>query len=114
MLLDIGLKECEFWEMTYAELERYAASRKRTIEQQERKQASFDYVLADLIGRSVARIYNSSNRMPPLNEAYPSLFSSEEAQEAKQAKIDELSAIRFRQFAETFNKNFKEGGKNIE
>lgn len=100
--------------MTYAELERYAASRKRVMENQERKQASFDYILADLVGRSIARIYNSANRMPTLSEAYPSLFSSEEEQETIQKNKDELSVLRFKQFAQSFNKNFvKEGGNNI-
>lgn len=107
--LDYGLSEKEFWTMTYAELERFAMSRKRVIENQERKQASFDYILADLIGRSVARIYSSSNKMPPLSEAYPSLFSSEEENKAIQKKKDELSALRFIQFAQSFNKNYRKG-----
>lgn len=93
--------------MTYAELERYAASKKRVKEIQDRERASFDYILADLIGRSVARIYNSSNKMPAISEAYPGLFSVEVEQEAIQKRKDELSALRFIQFAKSFNDNFK-------
>ncbi len=93
--------------MTYAELERFAASKKRVKEIQDRERASFDYILADLIGRSVARIYNSSNKMPAISEAYPSLFSVEVEQEAIQKRTDELSALRFIQFAKSFNDNFK-------
>lgn len=104
--LDMGLYEKDFWEMTYAEVERYIASRKRVMENQERKQASFDYILADLIGRSVARIYNSSNKIPTLSEAYPSLFDVAAEQEVIQQKKDELSALRFRQFAQAYNKNY--------
>ena len=78
------------------------------LKEQEKKQASFDYILADLIGRSVARIYNSSNNMPTLSEAYPSLFNEAEEKEKTQEKQDELSAIRLKQFAQTFNKKFAE------
>lgn len=97
--------------MTPAEFHRWVKSRIKVIEIQERKQASFDYTLADLIGRSMSRVYNSSNKMPSIAEAYPSLFDKEEEKQAKQAKNDELSAIRFKLFAQAFNSNFKGGGK---
>lgn len=97
--------------MTPAEFSRWIKSRARVIEIQERKQASFDYTLADLIGRSISRVYNSSNRMPSIAEAYPSLFNKEEEEAAIQARKDELSALRFKLFAQTFNSNFKGGGK---
>ena len=110
--LDFGLLERDFWEMSYAEIERYLSSRKRRMEAEERKKASFDYILADLMGRSISRIYSSSNKMPPISEVYPSLFSQEEEQAAMQKKKDELSALRIKQFAQAFNKKFKEvGGK---
>lgn len=102
----MGLLEKDFWEMTYAELERYAASRKRVEEAQERKQASFDYILADLIGRSISRVYNSSNKMPAISEAYPGLFNAAAEQEEIQKRKDELSALRFIQFAKSFNDKF--------
>ena len=76
------------------------------MEQQEI--ASHNYILADLIGRSVARVYSSSNTMPEVYEAYPTLFDSKEMEEKKAEKKAELSAIRFKQFAASFNKKFKE------
>lgn len=97
--------------MTIAELERAVNSKKRMLKAAAREKASYDYILADLIGRSVARVYHSSNIYPPINEAYPSLFNSEELEEKRQEKTDELSALRFRQFANSFNKKFKEVGK---
>ena len=33
---------------------------------EERKKASFDYILADLVGRSISRVYNSANKYPPI------------------------------------------------
>ena len=97
--------------MTLAELNRALNSRRRQIENEERRKASFDYILADLIGKSVGRLYSSSNKMPELSEVYPSLFNSEELQAQKQAKKMELSALRFRHFTDNFNKRFV-GGAN--
>lgn len=76
------------------------------LEAQER--ATYDYILADLIGYSVARVYNSSNKIPTIAEVYPSLFDSSELQESRKAKQAELSALRFKQFADSYNQRFKE------
>lgn len=106
--LDLGVTEFDFWSMTFAELNRLLASKRRILKAQEQKQASFDYILAELIGRSVARIYNSANKLPTLSEAYPALFDEAEEETKIQEKKDELSAIRFKQFTQNFNKNFAE------
>lgn len=97
--------------MTLAELIRLIESKKRVIKAQEQKQASFDYILADLIGKSVARLYNSSNTIPDISEVYPSLFDSKEVEEQKNIKRAELSVLRFKQFANAYNKSFKEAAK---
>lgn len=90
--------------MTIGELERAIESKKRIKRRQDQEKATFDYVLADLIGKSISRIYSSSNKMPELSEAYPTLFDSKEIEEKKQEKKDELSALRFKQFAQNYNK----------
>ena len=106
--LDYGISEAEFWTMTIAELIRLIESKKRIEKQKAQEKASFDYILADLIGRSISRIYNSSNKVPEISEVYPSLFDSKEIEEQKSIKKDELSALRFKQFADSFNKRFQE------
>ena len=106
--LDWGISEEEFWDMTLAELQRLLNSKKRTLIAQQKEKATFDYILADLIGRSVSRIYSSSSKMPEINKVYPTLFDSDEVEEAIQKKKDELSAARFKAFAENFNKRFKQ------
>ena len=98
--------------MTIAELIRLSDSKKRIWEREAREKASFNYTLADLIGRSIARIHSSSNKMPTIAEVYPTLFDAAEAEEKIQEKKDELSALRFKQFANSFNKKFKEVGDN--
>lgn len=110
--LDLGISEFDFWDMTLAELERLFNSKKRMQKERAQEKAYFDYTLANLIGISVARAFNKSNEMPPIEEAYPSLFDAEKIQEQKQQKQDELSAIRFKQFADAFNKKFEKGGCN--
>lgn len=100
--------------MTLAELTRLIESKKRVIKAEEQKKASFDYILADLIGRSVARIYGSSNTIPDIAEAYPTLFDTAEITEQKNIKKAELSALRFRQFANAYNKSFKEAANSNE
>ena len=98
--------------MTIAELDRLIESKKRIQKREQQDKASFDYILADLIGRSVARLYSSSARIPEISAAYPTLFDSEEIQEKKQEKKNKLSALRFKQFAQAYNKKFnKEVGK---
>ena len=109
--LDYGISEKDFWEMTIAELNRAVDSKKRMQRLEAQEIASHNYILADLIGRSVARIYSSSAKMPDISEAYPSLFDSEEHEEKLQEKRDELSILRFKQFTQSFNERFKEVGK---
>ena len=98
--------------MTLAELIRLIESKKRIQKREAKEKAIADYTLADLIGRSVARIYSSSNQYPSIADAYPGLFSQEEVEEKIQARKDELSALRFKQFAQVHNSRLKEGGKN--
>ena len=109
--LDIGIKEQDFWFMTCGEVARAIESHNRCYKAESREKACYDYVLADLIGRSIARLHSSSAKMPELYECYPSLFDSREIQEQKAEKQAELSAIRFRQFANSHNKRFEEAHK---
>lgn len=94
--------------MTLAELTRAIDSKKRVQRQEAREKAYYDYILADLIGRSVGRLYSSAGKLPELYEAYPNIFDSQEIEEKKQAQKAELSAIRFKQFAKFHNDRFKE------
>ena len=97
--------------MTLGEVERAIESKKRVHLAELKERATMDYILGDLVGRSIARIHNSSARYPEIETVYPTLFDSEEIQEAKQQKRDEMSIIRFRQFTQSFNKKFEEVGK---
>ena len=93
--------------MTIAELMRLIDSKKRIEKRQDQKRANFDYALAGLISRSVSRIYSSSATMPDISEVYPNLFDSEQISEQRQTQKNEMSIIRFKQFAQNYNKNYK-------
>lgn len=109
--LDTGLKEREFWEMTIPEIQRHIDSYLRVKKRNDQERASYDYILADAIGRSVARLYSKSANMPDISELYPTLFEAEEIMAHKQQQMAELSALRFKQFAASHNKKFKEVAK---
>jgi hypothetical protein len=94
--------------MTLAELNRAIESKQRMKTLADKERATFDYTLAELIGRSISRIYSSSARYPDISEVYPSLFDSVEIQEQKQEQKDKLSALRFRQFAQAHNNKMSE------
>lgn len=96
--------------MTLAEVDRHITSYNRRQKAEMKERAALDWLLADLIGKSVARIQSSTVRYPSLTEAYPEIFKDdiEAIQEEKEKKQAELSALRFKQFAQSFNKRFEE------
>lgn len=93
--------------MTLAELTRAINNKKRLLKEEMQFKATLDYTLADLIGKSISRIYNSANIMPDISDVYPSLFNSKEIEEIKQENKDKLSVLRFKQFATCHNSKFK-------
>ena len=99
--------------MTIAELMREIESKKRVNKFHEQQTAINNYILADLIGRSIARLYSSSNKLPTIDEVYPQLFNKEEIEEQQAEKRTELSIIRFKQFVSSYNHR-KKGGSKVE
>lgn len=97
--------------MTIAELERALASAVRVEKRRAQEKAYFDYQLADTIGRSMARLYSKNAQLPDIAEIYPQLFDSKEIEEHKSIRKGELSAARFKQFAQTYNTKYKEVAK---
>lgn len=106
--LDIGIKENEFWDMTLAEVNRAFDSYKRVKLAEAKQQATMDYMLAQVISLGVSRAFNGGDDFPAIEEIYPSLFQ-ERVIEAQKAK-EELSILRFKQFANQHNKKYTEGG----
>ena len=104
--LDCGINEFDFWDMTLGEIARKIESYRRVQELEDQRKAVMDYIQADLIGISIGRLYSSNNQYPPIEKVYPTLFESQELDDARQQKQDELSALRFKLFANSFNTNY--------
>ena len=98
--------------MTIGEIERHIQSKQRVEKVKAQEKAAFDYILAGLIGANVMHFYSpSSIEVPRIEEAYSSLFESdatEKIQDKKKEQLNELSALRFKQFANSYNTNYKE------
>lgn len=105
--LDCGISEVEFWSMTIGELDRVLKSKQRRDQARAKEKAMFDYTLAILVGRAVSG-GDEQHPFPELYDAYPGVFAEEiEAnQKTLQEQHDNLSALRFIQFAESFNQKF--------
>lgn len=93
--------------MTIGELKRAISSKIRVKKIEAREKASFDYTLAQIIGRACGMAFGTvKSEFPDIANVYPTLFDSEEIKRKKQEKQAELSALRFKQFAESFNQKF--------
>ena len=106
--LDYGISEYDFWNMTFAELDRLVASKKRMEKFKAKEKATYDYILAGLIGRAFSASIDDKATFPEIYEVYPSLFDKDEREKQKQEQSDQLSALRFKQFAQSYNKKHKE------
>lgn len=107
--LDYGLSENEFWNMTFGELDRYVSSKQRTEKLRLKEKATLDYTLALLVGRAMQGS-SEEHPFPKLYEVYPEVFADEIEKRERdlQEEREQLSAIRFIQFAESFNRKFNE------
>ena len=107
--LDYGITEEKFWDMTFAEIERAIKSANRVRKLQAQEKATYDYILANLITKVVSKVLGDKSSYPSIEEAYPGVFDDIIAE--KKAKAEEhrmnLSALRFKQFAQSYNSNFK-------
>lgn len=109
--INLGLAESDFWNMTPGEIERFCKGAIWRLEQQ----AQFDYILADLIGVSAARMMSSKVEYPAIEQVYPSLFKKEpeDIQKAKEEEIRiQNSTNRFMEWA--LKHNAKKRDKGVE
>lgn len=108
-VLDYGISENDFWNMTLREIENYLKSRARVRKIEAQERASYDYIQATLIIKGVGIALGSKQEFPTIEQAYPGIFEDvvEQKQNEVQQKKDELSALRFRQFAQSYNKKYE-------
>lgn len=109
--LDCGITERDFWEMTFAELDRVADSYNRVQKRKAKEKATFDYIQAMLVGKAIATTLSKGATFPELHEVYPALFNVKQIEAERQEARDNASAIRFKLFVNAFNSTLKGGQK---
>ena len=95
--------------MTPGEVTRAIESRNRIIKIEAQEKATYDYIQAQLIIKGVSICLGDKTAFPSLHDAYPGIFAEvieEQKQKAEEQKL-QLSALRFKQFAQSYNDRFK-------
>lgn len=94
--------------MTPAEVNRYIQSRNRVRKIEAQERATYDYILANLIVRGFSITMGGKGNYPSVEEAYPGIFEdkTQARNEELQAQKMNLSALRFKQFAQSYNRKF--------
>lgn len=103
--LDYGISEHDFWNMTLAELDRLFRSKRRIEKQKLQEKAFFDYQLANMIGICV--MHDEKTKIPEIEEVYPTLFDAKKIQEERKLRKQQEAAMRFKQFASSFNQKIR-------
>ena len=94
--INLGLDEFKLWEMTVAEVSRWEEGAMWRL----KSKAQFDYVLADLIGISSARMMSDDVKYPSLEDAYPNLFEQTPDEIMEQKKEEEIATQNLNRFME--------------
>ena len=95
--------------MTVGEIIRAIESSNRLARYEAKERATFDYILANLITKGVSIAFGSKASFPSIYEVYSSVFDDEiKAKEQElQDKRNALSVLRFKQFAQSYNKTLE-------
>lgn len=94
--------------MTPGEVNRSIQSKQRVRKIEAQERAGYDYILANLIVKGISLTLGGKGDYPTIEEAYPGIFNEQKKvkNEQIQAQKMNLSALRFRQFAQSYNSRF--------
>lgn len=95
--------------MTPGEVVRAIESYNRRTRIETQEKATFDYIQANMIIKGVSIVLSGKGSMPTIQEAYPGIFDNlvEKQEQELQKQRDQLSVLRFKQFAQSYNNKFK-------
>ena len=107
--LDYGITERDYWEMTPKEVIRAVNSKVKVRRKKKKKKATYDYILAQLITKGISITLGAKDGFPEIQEVYKGVFDDviEEYEQKKMESKANVSAVRFKQFAQAFNNKFK-------
>ena len=95
--------------MTPGEVIRSIESKIRIKQLETKEKATYDYILATLIVKGVSITLGDKSNFPTIQEVYPNVFDdiAKEQEDKLQQQRNELSTLRFKQFAQSYNDRFK-------
>lgn len=93
--------------MTVGEVSRAISSFERVEKYKQKKQAMFDYTLANLVRITIGQLNSNSISYPSIYNAYPSLFDGKAIEEQQQEQRMKDSINRFMAFKEKNNAKYK-------
>lgn len=97
--LEAGVAFFDFWEMTYGEITLVVKGWQEKEKRKQQEQAYHNYILADLVGASVARLMDKKAKFPKIHEVYPHLYDA-----PKEKQAWEISKERMMKYALMQNK----------
>lgn len=94
--------------MTPGEISRAIESKNRLIKLETQEKASYDYIQATLIIKGISICLGDKSAFPTIQDAYPGVFDElvEKHEDKLQEQKTELSTLRFKQFAQSYNERF--------
>ena len=102
-----GLKEEEFWAMTYGEINRYLEAYNKKERLKSQREATNIYLLAQLIADNIAPMVSKEHKPKQFMEIFKHLYEEEtlkEVEKEKELKEAKTQSAKFRMFAEMQNK----------
>lgn len=108
--IECGMDEDKFWSSTYGEVIRYIIAYTNKLKTDIKMSLRSAHLTADLVGASVARLFDSEIKFPDITEMYPSLFEEEIQELEKQKEIERLNTLKenFANFAKAFSEKARE------
>lgn len=98
--------------MTYLEITTAIKAYNNKQKYEMQKKASMDYVLADLIGSSLSRLFSKDAKYPQIHDVYPHLFKEEKQKQEKQPQQQQHWQIMKERINAYASQKRKRGEKN--
>lgn len=95
--------------MTPGEVNRHINTQNKVKKLKSQEKATYDYIHAQLVVKGVSIVLGDKSDFPTIEQAYPGIFDEMIAQQEEKIREQKmsLSALRFKQFAQSYNDRFK-------